>query len=441
MNFTKIKKFRDILIPLVTFGAIVSISALIIAYGRGYRLDIIQKQVSPTGLIAATSDPTGAQILVNGKLESATNNTLSVDPGWYTVAIAKEGFQTWEKSLRVQGEVVTRADAYLFPTNPSLSAVTTNGVVNPSTSPDGGKLAFVIPEAVNSTSSATTLATRPGIWVLDMTNRPLGLNRDAQQIAKSSYYDFSNAILNWSPDSKQIVASVQNPITNKPAYYLLETDKLNDTPKRIFDTDIISLEWEVIRKIKEQEKLSILKPEASSVLTPLINILSFSPEETKILYEATQSASIPKIISPELIGTNPTEEVRDVEPGNIYVYDIKEDRNYLLGTMSDFSVIPQPTPTVIDIDEDLDIQNPYLLDSFLPPLPIQWLPTDRHLMIVSKDKIEAVDYDNTNKKTLYSGPFEANFVVPWSNASKILVMTTLNPAASDYPNLYAVNLR
>jgi len=46
--------------------------------------------------------------------------------------------------------------------------------------------------------------------------------------------------------------------------------------------------------------------------------------------QASESASIPLIINPALIGTDSTSQVRDIKKGEVYVYDLKEDRNYLI---------------------------------------------------------------------------------------------------------------
>jgi hypothetical protein len=135
-----------------------------------------------------------------------------------------------------------------------------------------------------------------------------------------------------------------------------------------------------------------------------------------------------------------------VKTGSLYVYDIKEDRNYVLGDKSAFG-FPEPTPTprikpkLSLVPTPLPTPDLSPLNVYNSPPPVQWLPTSRHLILVSKDKIEAMDYDGANRKTLYSGPFWDGFVVPWSDASKILILTTLNTAASSFPNLYAVNLR
>ena len=123
-----IPKIRSILIFIFTVCLILGVSAAVIAYGRGYRVDVRKNSLKPTGLISATSDPVGAQVLVDNQLKTATNNSFAIEPGWYTVRIIKESYIPWEKKIRIQGEVVTRADAFLFPTSPSLSPLTRTGM-------------------------------------------------------------------------------------------------------------------------------------------------------------------------------------------------------------------------------------------------------------------------------------------------------------------------
>jgi hypothetical protein len=93
------KKFPS---PLPLIFIVVGTLAVIF-YGRGYRPDFKENQLKPTGLLSATSDPVGSQVYIDGTLKTATNNTLNIEPGWYTVQIAKEGYLPWQKKLRVQG--------------------------------------------------------------------------------------------------------------------------------------------------------------------------------------------------------------------------------------------------------------------------------------------------------------------------------------------------
>src|ERR1700690_3593733 len=89
------KKILPILAPLFTLGAILGASAVIIAYGRGYRTDGLN--VKPTGLLSTSSDPIGAQVFIDGKLITATNNSVNVDPGSHAIQISKDGYLSWEK--------------------------------------------------------------------------------------------------------------------------------------------------------------------------------------------------------------------------------------------------------------------------------------------------------------------------------------------------------
>jgi hypothetical protein len=420
------KNFISSAVSLLIVLTILAVSVLVIAYGRGYRLDFNNKSLGTTGMIAATSDPTGAQIFIDGKQKMPTNTNISIAPGWYTVTIIKNGYQPWEKHIRVQGEVLTRVDAMLFSSNPSLFALTTSGVTNPTLSPDGSKLAYIVPETPESTNTAQ-MVSRAGVWVLDLLDKPLGMNRDARQIIKRSQLNSDEAKLMWSPDSKELLLTM-----NSGEPYTLESDRQNDVPTYISDLPTLMTTWKELQHSKEKEKLLSLQDELIYIATSSMNILSFSPNEEKILYEASRSATIPTIISPPLIGTNPTEEIRTITPGNVYVYDIKEDRNYLIDKK-----------TIRPEDNKTNSVVPSSSKTSLPVFPshIQWLPTSRHLVITGKGKVEVLDADGTNRKVVYAGPFWDGFAAPWSNAGRIVILTNLNPEASAIGNLYAVNIR
>jgi hypothetical protein len=51
-----------------------------------------------------------------------------------------------------------------------------------------------------------------------------------------------------------------------------------------------------------------------------------------------------------------------------------------------------------------------------------------------------VDYDNSNRQAVYSGPFEANFFTTTSDG-KIIVLANLNPEGNKLPDLYLVGIR
>lgn len=408
------------MIPFVTVCIILGVAATIIAYGRGYRLGL-DGSVNPTGLIVLQSDPSGAQIIIDDKIKTATQATLTLPPGWYNVTIAKDGFQPWQKRMKVQGEVVAKVDALLLPTNPSLTALTATGVVNPSLSPDGSKLAYVIPDST-ATTSASLPNTRPGVWVLDLVDKPLGLNRDARQVAKSGAINFSKATLTWSPDSNEILATV-SPVS----HYVLDALQSGVTPTAVTNIKLLQNDWKNIKEQRLQDQLVTVPSEFTDMASTSAKIISFSPDETKILYEATASGTLQPVIVPPLIGANPTEEMRSISAGSVYVYDIKEDRNYFITKTA--AIAPTPAAKNSKLPA-VDITN-----------ALHWLPTSRHLVVVAHDKVEIMDYDATNRRTAYAGPFWDSFAVPWASGGKLIILTNLNSAASAVNNLYIVNLR
>lgn len=430
MTSMTLHKIRSFLIPFFTFCIIIAISSTIIAYGRGYRLNLRKPtELLPTGLISATSDPVGAQVLINGVLKTATNNSMSIDPNWYTVQIRKEGFIPWEKKLRVQGEVVTRADAFLFPTNPSLSPITTSGVLSPIVSPDGTMIAFLLP-----TEAITDGIKKAGLWTLELADRPLsGKNRDPKLVVElAPTFPFKQATLLWSPDGRQMIVSAG---LSNTLYDISGNQNL--TPATTLSATLygnLLKEWQKEKDDKDRQKLSAFKQPFIDVATSSARLLSFSPDETKLFYEATGSATIPLVISPPLVGGNTTEQERSIKSGSLYVYDSREDKNFLILDAKEILGLA-PTPTLKQpIKTGKAIQQP-------ARIPVSWFPTSKHLLLSGNAKIDIMEYDRTNWTTVYSGPFDGSFITPWPTGSRIVILTNLNPGAGSLPNLYTVNLR
>lgn len=393
-------KKRALVLTLALTG-IACFTFLIVKLAQGYKIDFFNQTLKPTGLLVATSDPDGAQIFINGKFESATDTTLSLPPGEYLIEIKKDGFITWKKNLTLKKELIVKTDAILFPAYPSLKSLTFAQVQDPVLSPDGQKAAYI------ATNSAVS---KSGIWVLDLANKPLGLPRDPKLIAANTVFvDFSEAEISWSANSKQILASFEkNEIQTN---YLLEAAQLNPATKFADITnqlDQIKLEWEEEKALKLEAQLGKLPEELLEILSNSTKDISLSLNERKILYTATASATISK--NPEIIlpATSTQEEQRNIEPNQIYVYDIKEDKNFHISSTED-------------------------------NLKTTWLSTSRHLFVVQEEKIFIAEYDGTNWANVYSGPFESTFAYPFPSGNQILVLTSLG---EDSPlNLYAIPLK
>lgn len=374
----------------------------VIRFAQGYRPDFSTKSLRPSGILVATSIPDGAQLYIDGHLKSATNTTINLSPGEYKVEIKKDGYTSWEKILTIKKELVTKTDAYLFPTFPNLQSLTFTGAEKPLLSPDGQKVVFAVSESS---------VDKNGLWVLDLGDRPLGLPRDPRKIVASAPggRDFSLAELEWSPDSKQILTSLTT--TKKEENFLLEANQLNPTTRLVDVTNqlkAIRAAWEKEKELRLEAQLAKLPPDLLAILTSSAKKIEFSLDETKILYTATASAQIPEELIPLFPAASTQSESRNLESGKIYVYDVKEDKNFYI------------------MDED-------------EAKKFAWFPTSKHIFLVQEEKITILEYDGTNWIDVYTGPFENSFAYSFPAGNRILVLTALGKETP--PNLYAISLR
>ncbi|MBI3985033.1 MAG: PEGA domain-containing protein [Candidatus Levybacteria bacterium] len=398
---------KQLIISLVLVGLMILATAAVILYGMGYRFSLNKGNpaVSGTGLLVATSAPDGAQVFINDHLTTATDNTINLEPGEYNIRIFKDGYFPWQKKITIKKEVVSKADALLLPAAPKLESITNTGVLNAVIDPTKTKLAY---------SVASQSALKNGIYVLDMTLRPiLTLQSASTQIATDTVTSFSKSTLKWSPDSKQLLASFGNPSI---ADYLLSASVLNSNPQDVTETLLtVNSAWQRLRDEKKVALNNSLPRKLRPIVSQYFNVIDWSDDETKVLYSASISGTLPIVINPPLIGVDSTPEQRNIEEDAIYVYDIKEDRNYKI------------------------LDNMPLVDEG-SSLPLMWFPDSKHLVFVHNGKIDIMEYNALNQTTIYAGPFVDNFVFPWPDASKIVILTNLgNPAIN--PNLYTISLK
>ncbi|HWA51579.1 MAG TPA: PEGA domain-containing protein [Patescibacteria group bacterium] len=375
-----------ILILLLTIFVVGFAGYALILYANGYRLNKDNKLVA-NGLLVANSDPNGAQILIDGKLNSATNATITLSPGSYSVDIKKEGYLDWNKQIQIQNGIVTEVDASLFPQAVSLNPITFAGAINPVISPDYSKIVY---------GDAT------GIWVVETINLPLGFNSAPTEI--TDLVPDANTTWSWSPDSRQIL------VKTKTSNYLLNISSTTTVSQLVDLTATLAktkAEWQTTQDKQLQSLISKLPDGLQGIFTNDTSNVLFSPDQTKVLYTATSSAIIPDGLVPPLPGSSTQKQTRSLVKNHIYVYDLKEDRNF----------------------EITDVTG-----------PIYWFASSRNLIIPEKDKLVIEDYDNTNKQTVYGGSYVYPNAFPTPNTNRVFILTNLG-ATNGTPNLYSLNLR
>lgn len=376
------KKFFISIVTLVVIGILAGIA---IFFAKGYTFSPKERRIVGTGIINITSQPDAASVFIDGHLTTATNATISsLSPKNYTVRVVKEGFIPWEKSLEVKEGIVTEVKLTLFPAIPTIYPLTFTTVANPSLSPDGSKLAYIVP-AKQGDAAANK---KSGVWVwTTVSNQPIAFARSSEphQIASNITADFSKAVLRWSPDSKQVLANVGN------NNYLLESNSSNDNPRDITPVLASTIKgWEDDIKAKEVLLVESITDGKLKKIASDSAILKWSPDETKFMARA--------------------EKIKEGSKGlvdGMKVYDLEDSKSY-----------------------------------DLPPAKAHiWLPESKHIILVEEGSISIADFDGTNKAVIYAGNFLNDFVFPWPDSSRFVIINSLPTPTASEPNFYGVNLK
>src|SRR3989344_3924684 len=111
---------------------VLTAAAVAIFWARGFKPDFKKGQIQRTGLLVASSMPTGAEIYLNDRLTSATNTSIAfLDPGTYKVRIQKDGYTTWSNDVEIKADLASEIKVLLFPLAPEIKPLTTTGAASP----------------------------------------------------------------------------------------------------------------------------------------------------------------------------------------------------------------------------------------------------------------------------------------------------------------------
>ena len=402
MNLSKNRTVFTLLVA----SLILIVGMAVIFWGRGFKPDLKNGRIGHTGLIVATSIPTGAQVYLNDRLTSATDTNIAyLDPGNYKVRIQKDGYTTWEKEIPIKADLATEIKTLLFPTAPQITPLTTTGASGPTLSPDHSKLVYGVS------------GVRGGAYVLPLDNRIFPFRQDARLLAKNTgLIDFSKARFTWDPDSKQIIAQFTDTNGTATANLILDSDKTdqNATDVTASLNSLIASWQDTLATRAQTQGVSLPQsvkdatataaqpspspsPSPNSILNSQFSILNLnyfptglilSPDEQKVLYK----------INPPTGG------------GKYKVYDLKEKKEFTIPDFADF-------------------------------INIAWFPDSAHLVVAQKNLISVIDQDGTNKMGIYSGKFEDGFVFAHPSGNRIIILTTLTQQEGTPPNLYGINLK
>ena len=393
---------RSLLVIFFVLIFIIGTTIGITFFAKGYQISTKGKiGFLATGIISATSKPKGASVYINDRLITATDDTINLPPDNYTIKIVMDGYLPWQKNIQVKKEIVYQTTTQLFRSSPDLKPVTLTGAINPSVSPDNSLVVFSVASA--------SAAKDNGLYLLELSNTTSFLSKNSAKQLSSNLQnlDWSKFTFTFSPNSKQILAFN----STKDINYLIDLSTTTDY-KNLYDVtaklSLIKEDW----NLQEQEIIKVKTALLPIELQPFVSTTSaktiiFNEDETKVLYLAQTDGNLKKdIITPPPAQSTQTQS-RDIKKDNYYVYDFKDDTNFLLGSK--------------------DLYN------------INWIANSNNLIYIEDQKIQTIEYDNTNKQTLFAGSFNKDAVYPWLDGSRII--TLIAPYSNAQENLYSISIK
>lgn len=400
---------KHFIFSVVTFLIIAGFAALAVFLAKGYRLSTQNKMIFGTGILSITSVPDQASVYLDGHLTTATNaNVNSLAPKTYDVKIVKDGFIPWEKKLDIKQGFVTDIKATLFPAIPTIYPLTYNGATKLLVSDDGQRAAFIVPGEgdVNLLSIK-----KGGVWVWDMKDQPVAFarGREPHQILSNvGGLDLTNATLQWSPDSNQVLVKLQD------KNLLLNANSVNDTPRDITAILAATLQgWSDDNKTTRTSRLQTIKDDSFRKVASGSAYLKWSPDDTKLLYsEDGKRFKVRDLTEQKTFDLPEAKRSSERIP-----FSWLGDSRHLIMSEEDETVRATPLPSPINQDN-----------------------AGAKALLVS-GTISILEFDGGNKSVMYAGKFDPTSVFSWPDSSRLAMISSVPTPTGSQPNLFGINLK
>jgi len=385
------KSYIKILILVILLGSTVLLYFFLSGWRPNFnfsnKIELSEINVKQTGMISAKSQPEGANVYLDGKLVTATNNSISgVDLGKHKLKITKNGYVTWEKEIEVFPELVTDITAMLISQTPRIEPLTNTGARKPTVSYSFEKLAFFSkdPEA-------------PGVWIVSFRDQGLSFfaNSAKNAVRDTNFIKYSDGKnITWSPDEDELLIE-----SAESKFYLVNLNNNNISPisnpnetKDMWNKKIQKKRLDFISKIEiPEDRVKIASAEDTI----------WSPDNKKFIYKRIENNKI-----------------------KYFIYNME---------------------TPLPVGENIETQV-LELDAKAAQPKITWYSDSFHIILVEefdekahRGKISIVRIDGTNKVEIYSNNLYSEDVYTTINGDKLVILTTFK--SGDQTDLYTLGIR
>ncbi len=132
-NDRRTRLMAKIILGQLAFGILIAIISIgILAYGEGYRFNLVTFKFDKTGVIHLEFLPHDATVTVNGISDQDYSSfTQNARPGFYSVSVAKDSYTTWLTQFRLESASVNDyRNIVLFKSNIEPQVLTDQGKIS-----------------------------------------------------------------------------------------------------------------------------------------------------------------------------------------------------------------------------------------------------------------------------------------------------------------------
>ena len=385
-----ISGIKDILQTILSLAMIAGITTVLYLYTSGYRLQNDNNttiDLTKTGMVNAKSNPESANVYLDGKLITVTNDAIAgVTPGKHALKISKKGFVDWSKNIEVFPELVTDMTAVLISQSPKLEPLTNTGARNPIISSTLSKLVY-FSEDINE----------PGIYIIPLSGVNINLFRSNPNLVikdtKVTKYSEGKSI-EWSPDELNLLVEGVNNI-----FYLVDLEK--NTAQTTASPEKVRQTWQQILTDKRRSMMIKLEVIDDTKKLALSDKAVWAPDDKKFLYPLTVDGKI-----------------------QYKVYNLEK-----------------PLP-IGEKSENIVFET----NSVDPQPKFSWYPDSFHLIITEGnpdvDKvgiISLIRIDGTNKTEIYNNTLFSDTVYSTRDGDKVIISTSFK--SGNQTDLYTIGIR
>lgn len=224
----KLPSYNVIKISLSVFMGVFIIlgTILVYYYAKGYRFNTEEKIVLKTGVISAETEPSRANLYVDGELIGKTPKSAhSIEEGEVKVEVWKSKYKPWETTTTVLSEKSTPLYPYLVLEEPIRTEIfqTTEELIEQQYTDDGNYIFFITRDLDVSNTTGTYK-----IWKYDINRYFWDLSDNPKVVYEQEYSNLTNISIQLSPDSK--LALLKTTVVNEKKEDVKNIELLHTAP-------------------------------------------------------------------------------------------------------------------------------------------------------------------------------------------------------------------